>query len=732
MGIFDGVQSALSSAFKTATSWAGGAISTATSWASGAASTVSNAAGSLPRISLPTIPSVSFNTPTLKDFSIIAQTTAQNAVNMVTVNAEKAASTAATAAGKSAEYATAAAANIYRANNGLALIDLSIFDAPAQAVAKAAAAPAVMATQALNTIAPTFAAPDAGKVAAEIAAAATAAPAKVAAAAGGAIAVTTAAIPKISISLPTIPNLSGLSVSSVPGSILPSVSLPGITGPGSVIPNASKGGNIIDQAIAFRNNTYDFGGETFAKGWLGNDAIGAAYGAGIYGVTAAADLLTPADAINLGNKIVTGRANEITSDELIAGGIDVAMIGIGMGTGGTGYVAARGLLKGGNLALAAGKAGAKLSQGVVKTKAVKDAAKIGALAAIGAAGGKMIKLGKITKLIKPEVKAAVKKVAKPSASAAAQTATAAKKAAASVNAAAAARKAQNAATVAQNARKAQNAATAAANAKKVQSAAAAKINVKKAAAVQTAAKKVSSAAPSSSILKTEKAIANDASALKTGAKAEAAAIEEVAKPGSSMMKYGAIALGAGLTGVGLASYLGGSGADQVVDPPVEPTPDPTIPDIGGGDTPSPYLDPAIAELTPEDYTAQMDALDQALADGTITPEQYDQAVEDLQQAQDDAGGNFPAAFGSDTAYQGIEDAAQDATRAIPGDPFAWFRENGLAAPVMGGLIIAVLLVIVWIWKRYAKKGSKGSAKHHSQPKKASGEGSSSGNKIVVV
>ena len=89
-----------------------------------------------------------------------------------------------------------------------------------------------------------------------------------------------------------------------------------------------------------------------------------------------------------------------------------------------------------------------------------------------------------------------------------------------------------------------------------------------------------------------------------------------------MVKYGAIALGAGLTGIGLASYLGGSGADQVPTDPTLPT-DPTVPDPGivNPDVPNPYIDPNAGGLTPDDYTAQMDALDQALADGTITQDQ---------------------------------------------------------------------------------------------------------------
>lgn len=744
MGIFDGIQSALSSAWSTATSWASGAASTVSSWASGAARTVSGIAGSLPRIPLPS--ASTFQPPRLVLPNIGAVTEAgYKMVQQAAADAAKVAKDpvklavqAAQAAGGGAAAVAEAANRAYRIANGLP-VETARYVAPVINLAQAQAAQAAKAITEAPANIQTFAAPTAEAVQRQIAAAASTATSagsaavKTATTAADSAAKTITAIPSIAVSVPT----ATIQTFSAPASSLlasAGSAIPNLSGAGSILPSAPKGGNVIDQVIGARNNSYDYGGEMFARGFEGNDAIGAASGAGIFAATTAIDMLAPADALNVGNKIATGRIDQISGDEWIAGGIDVALLGVGAVSGGSGYVVGRGLLKGGKLAAAAAKGGAKLSEKVSKTKAAKDAAAAGAMAAIGAAaGGKNV--FKLSKLLKP----AAKKAAKPAVK------SAAKKAAPRVVKQAAPKVVKQAAP-------------------KVVRKAAPKVTKVTRKAVTAPTKKVSKtvnkAAPSSSIRKTTKTptktnaptTAKGTEAATKAAAKDAAAIETAAKPGSSMLRTGAIALGAGITGIGLASYLGGSGADQAGD---GATTDPNdlngngIPDdqeVTGQDMGRGYvIDPAgeqgietYGPGDPEAVEEACDLIDQMVEDGTITEEEGEAAKEEILDQQDENGGNFPAAIGSDTPYQDVENIAQDLTRYIPGDPLEWFRQHGLAAPALAALVIIVLLVVWWIWKRFSKKGKKAEGNHrhghrkgnHAAPAQSGGGGN--GNKIVVV
>lgn len=749
MGLFEGIQGALSSAYNAATSAAGSVVRTV----SGA---VASAASAIPKISLPSVSLPSFNAPTISLPSIpnltqagaAAIQAAQQSAAAVANSSENIAKQTALAAGKSVEYATAAAANEYRKNNGLPLIDLSIFDAPVKAVTSGITG-AGQAIAAAPEVIPSFVAPTVQEVTAQIAKAAStvAAPSvatagalgKAAGDAGSAIAGIPAVLPKIS--LPTVQTFTAPAASLLSTKI---DAIPGLTGPGTIIPNAPSTGNLYDQVIGTRSNLYDAGGETFAKGWEGGDALGIGEGAGIYGATAAVDFIAPLDGINLANKIATGRMNEITSDEWINGGIDVALIGVGIGTGGTGYVAGKGLLKGSKFMLAADKAAVKIGEKVAATKGAKEAAEVGALAAIGATGGKMIKLGSIvkdvSKLIKPEVKA-VKKVEKPAVKAVVKEVKAVEKPAAKTvikEAEKPAAKAviQKAPTVStKNLMK--KASTAAAVEKPI-----VKATVKP--EVKAAAKDVTAVAPASSILSAagteEKAIAKDVSTAAQDVKSVEKAAVESAAPGSSLLKNAGLVIGAGLTGIGLASYLGGSGADQAASgadngAAIGDSGQPVTADTTGGDLTSTDPTQDGTQLTPDENAALNDQIGQiqdGIDNGTIDPTAGQTAQDALAQQIDDSGGNFDAAVGSDTPYQSVENAAQDATRAIPGDPLAWFRQHGLAAPVMGGLIIVILLVAWWAYKKYFKHGSGSTHGRRGKASGASGAGSSSGNKIVVV
>lgn len=96
---------------------------------------------------------------------------------------------------------------------------------------------------------------------------------------------------------------------------------------------ASGNGNIIDQVIKTRDDAYVSGITNLATG----DPV---TGIATTGAAVAADWLLPLDAVNVANKLATGK--EITQDEWVAAGIDAALIVAGALTGGTAYLAVKG------------------------------------------------------------------------------------------------------------------------------------------------------------------------------------------------------------------------------------------------------------------------------------------------------------------------------------------------------------------------------------------------------
>lgn len=504
---------------------------------------------------------------------------------------------------------------------------------------------------------------------------------------------------------------------------------------------APSGGNMIDQLVGTRDNAYTAGGETFAAGVKGNDAGATIAGAGIYGATTAVDMLAPIDALNVGNKIATGRIDQISGDEWLYGGIDVGLIALGALSGGTGYVAGKAAMKAGKVATAAAKATAVGKQ---ITKGAEAAAPAG-LAALGAAAGGNKAMIKIKKFAAPKVtKPKVTKTPAKAAAAKATSNTAAQKQAA------ANRAAQNQAIAQRNAAvKTRNAQIAEQNkAIKARNTAAQKKLAQKKAAQNTGPTSTPKTTAPGSVkgIETTKTAAKESTpstvkaldAEKAGTKAaieDAGTVKAATK--SNLLPAAGIALAAGMTGIGLGSYLGGGSTL-----PADPNADPTDPDYPGGpgdaypdgvpdNIPPEYLDPLTGEIDPAywDYlNEEMDQIDAAEQAGTITPEQAAEARDQIAEQIDAAGGYFDPAFGDGTPYEAIEQAAQDATRAIPGDPLEWFRQNGLAAPAMAGTIIIVLYVVWWLYKRLVKgKHSTG----HRRPR-ASGIASPTAGKQVVV
>ena len=60
----------------------------------------------------------------------------------------------------------------------------------------------------------------------------------------------------------------------------------------------------------------------------------------------AIDVLAPLGVIQIGNKLATGRISEINSDELLDAALDIGLLGLGLVTGGAGYIAGKSLKAG--------------------------------------------------------------------------------------------------------------------------------------------------------------------------------------------------------------------------------------------------------------------------------------------------------------------------------------------------------------------------------------------------
>ncbi len=773
MGLFDGIASAISGAVGGITGAVSGAVKTAASAYSVASravgsffaptlSHISNAASSVK------IPSFGFpagfqapNLGSLTSAGISAVQEAAASAARVANDPTKIARDAAQTAGYSAAKTAYEINKAYRIANGL---PVEVFQPAVIQTAKAAAnviaAPVISAKQAVTSFKPpSFSFPDAGKVAAEIAKATTAAPAAAVKAASD----TGSTITRSVAAAPAATTAAAAPVLALAQNI-PTFSLN--TGPGSFISPSPKNGNVIDQIVGTRDLSYQTGGETFARGWESGDAGTAAAGAGLYGATTAIDMLAPLDAMNVGNKVATGRINEISGDEWLYGGIDLGLMALGAMTGGTGYVAGKTAMKAGKIATAAAKA-SEVGKGIAK--GAKETAAPVALAALGAVGGNkaMIKFGKFTK---PSIKAtgnAAQVAAKQAA--AVKTVTAAKKfginQASSAEYIKALQKRELAFKQAANQAEANKAraqiiaeqkrmADLAAAQKKVvqQQAAAAQKNrfthaqdlLNQKATARTAGKTYTPPAKVAESVGTTKAANTAPSSIKTlesaeaTAKAEKAAIESTTENATKRtardyLNAGMLVATGGMISYGLSSYLGGKNDPGTVTPTPDPslTPvDPNLPTYPTINPLSPYTDPLTGQVDPSYWDTlndQIDQIDAAEAAGTITPEQADAMRDQIAEQIDSSGGYFDAAFGEGTPYEAIENAAQDATRAIPGDPLEWFRQNGLAAPAMGGAIILVCFVVWWLYKRLVK--GKHSTKHRHSPRAST---PAQGKQVVVM
>lgn len=131
----------------------------------------------------------------------------------------------------------------------------------------------------------------------------------------------------------------------LPGFVLPAFG--GVSKPGMVSLEPPPGGNIIDTVIGARDQSYEAG---LTRAFTGNVAGGGTQVA----ATAAVDMLLPLDAVDVANKLATGRGDELTGEDYLFAAIDTLGVAGSVFTLGGSYAASRAVkaaLKGGKVAI---------------------------------------------------------------------------------------------------------------------------------------------------------------------------------------------------------------------------------------------------------------------------------------------------------------------------------------------------------------------------------------------
>jgi|GEM_PF-4459617 len=174
-------------------------------------------------------------------------------------------------------------------------------------------------------------------------------------------------LPEIKLPEPAKPAWSG--AGTVPGRVIPVEELQGYTIPtGGVSKGAVSllepppGGNIIDVVIGARDQSYEAG---LTRAFSGNAAGGGTQVA----ATAAFDMLLPLDAVDVANKLATGRGDELTGEDYLYAAIDTLGVAASVFTLGGSYAASR--------ALKAALKGGKVIKGNVIGRAIRATRRVG-------------------------------------------------------------------------------------------------------------------------------------------------------------------------------------------------------------------------------------------------------------------------------------------------------------------------------------------------------------------
>lgn len=162
-------------------------------------------------------------------------------------------------------------------------------------------------------------------------------------------------LPKIT--LPDLSSVPGLGFVSGAGEAISGAvtrgELPRVDLPKIALPDFS-GGNLIDTVIGARDQSYEAG--------IGHIAAGNVAGGGAqFAATAAADVLLPLDLLDVSNKWMTGRGNEIDGETALWAAIDAVSLAAAPFTFGASYAAAR-AAKAGKVAAKTAKIGGEMGK----------------------------------------------------------------------------------------------------------------------------------------------------------------------------------------------------------------------------------------------------------------------------------------------------------------------------------------------------------------------------------
>lgn len=130
---------------------------------------------------------------------------------------------------------------------------------------------------------------------------------------------------------------------------------------------------LADTVIDARDKNYEDG---LIRAVAGETPGEKAAGVAQFGGTMAMDVMLPLDLVNVTNKFATGRGDELTGEDYLYAGIDAASIALGALTGGIGYVAVRGAVKGGKIGVKSLKGGGELFKASKVASAITAARKV--------------------------------------------------------------------------------------------------------------------------------------------------------------------------------------------------------------------------------------------------------------------------------------------------------------------------------------------------------------------